>query len=55
MSRHCLFAPEFLATGGPDSVRHPSGGIWLFAALNQEQHYGMKMGEDTTESEVQHA
>ncbi|SOD57835.1 AAA domain-containing protein [Pseudoxanthomonas wuyuanensis] len=27
----------------------------MFAALNQEQHYRMKMGEDSTESEVQHA
>jgi len=25
----------------------------MFAALNQEQHYRMKMGEDTTESQVQ--
>lgn len=24
MSRHCLFAPEFLATSGKDSLRHAS-------------------------------
>lgn len=27
----------------------------MFAALNQEQHYRMKMGEDTPEAEAQHA